>query len=278
MPPEQTMQIAIDRIANYRVEVEKYYSDDIFSFKLAGPALFEQRFQRFREQYADESTRLREQMTRARQQHGYGPAGDDESLMHLNMRHVYDAGRYLTNGQCIVSIRADDDGFELGVHNDLGAFSGFFHDNPIFGRFSLSDTRLERYQVLEKAELEALNILSRIEITRIPAEHESESTFLEIRKVYPLTYFFTLNNRTIARTLGQHAYIDMVTEEVMASFKPFQVKCCKNCKYFKFSGMSYDMSGGFSGYCHWVIEQLRQTYPSETTTRIWNWCSKFESR
>lgn len=273
------MKIAIDKITNYKVEIEKHYSDDVFSFTLEIPNLFEQRFQLFKEKYSNEETRIKEAIERESKRNGYDQIGDSESLMKLNMKHVYGADKYFTNGQTLVSLLKDEEGFELGVHKNLNIFSDYFYDSPLLGQFSLSNLRLKRYKIYEKAELEIMNILSKIETIRIPIEHDSERDFLEIREVYPSTYFFTLNNRTVARTTEYNGdWIDKVTDEVIEFYKPLQIKCCKNCIHFKFSGMSHDMSGGFTGYCFLVREKLKEITVPESTTGIWNWCSKYEKK
>ena len=193
------------------------------------------------------------------------------------MKHVYGADKYITNGQNLVTLLEVEGEFELGIHKNLNAFSHYFYNSPLFGQFSLSNLRLKRYKILEKAESEIMKILSKIETTRIPIEHSSDRGFMEIREVYPLTYFFTLNNLTIVRTTEYNGdSIDKITEEAIETFKPHQIICCKNCKHFKFSGMSHDMSGGFAGYCFLVREKLDEPTVTESTTRIWNWCSKFE--
>lgn len=273
------MKISIDKIANYRVANKEHYSDDVFSFTLEIPNLFEQRFQLFQEKYSNEETRIKEAIERERKRNGYDQIGDSESLMKLNMKHVYGADRYFTNGQRLVSLLKNDKDFELGVHKNLNIFSDYFYDNPLLGQFSLSNLRLRRYRVFEKAELEIMRILSKIETIRIPIEHDSDRDFLEIREVYPSTYYFTLNNRTVVRSTEYNGdWIDKVTDEVIGSYKPLQIKCCKNCKHFKFSGMSYDMSGGFTGYCFLVRRKLEEIEVPESTTGIWNWCSKFEKK
>lgn len=271
------MRIFIDKIANYKVKIEKHYSDDVFSFTLETPNLFEQRFQLFKDKYSDEETRTKEVIEGERKRNGYDQIGDNESLMELNMKHVYGADKYFTNGQTLISLLQVEEGFELGIHKSLGIFSEYFYETPLLGQFSLSNLRTKRYKVFEKAESEIMSILSKIEIIRIPIEHDSNINFLEIRKVYPSTYFFTLNHQTIVRTAEYYGdWIDKITDEVIKTFKPLLIKCCKNCKHFKFSAMSHDMSGGSTGYCFLVREKLEEITVPESTTGIWNWCSKFE--
>lgn len=117
------MKISIDKITNYKVEIEKHYSDDVFSFTLEIPNLFEQRFQLFKEKYSNEETRIKEAIERESKRNGYDQIGDSESLMKLNMKHVYGADKYFTNGQNLVSLLKDEEGFELGVHKNLNIFS-----------------------------------------------------------------------------------------------------------------------------------------------------------
>lgn len=273
------MKISIAKIANYKVKIEEHYSDDVFSFTLKIPNLFEQRFQLFQDKYSNEETRVKEAIGIEVKRNGYDQIGDNKSLMRLNMRHVYGAEKYFTNGQSLVSLLKDEDGFELGIHKNLNIFSAYFYDNPTLSQLSLSNLKLKRYKILEKAESQIMNILSKIETIRIPIEHDSDRGFLEIQEVYPSTYYFTLNNRTvIKKTEYNGAWIDKVTDEVIEYFKPQQIKCCKNCKHFKFSGMSYDMSAGFTGYCFLVREKLKEITIPESTTDIWNWCSKFEKK
>lgn len=273
------MKIAIDKITNYNIEIDKYYSDDIFSFKLDIPNLFEQNFQLFKQKYLNDKTKIKEALDRECKKNGYNRISDNESLMKINMKHVYSADKYFTNGQKLASISKSGEGFEIGIHKNLNTFSNYFYDDPLFGQFSLSNLKLKKYKILEKAESEIMRILSNIEITRVPIEHDSDRDFLEIRKVYPSTYYFTLNNRTIVKTTEYKGeWIDKITDDIIELFKPHIIKCCKNCKHFKFSGMSYDMSGGFTGYCFLVREKLEEITVEESTTGIWNWCSGFEKR
>ncbi len=161
----------------------------------------------------------------------------------------------------------------------MNTFSNYFYDTPALGQFSLINLRPEKYKVFEKVESEIVKILSKIETIRIPIEHDSDRDFIEIRQVYPSTYYFSSNNRTIVRKTEYNGdWIDKISDEVFDSFKLINIKCCKNCKYFQFSGMSHDMSGGFTGYCNLIKTKLEEITVQESTTNIWNWCSKFETK
>lgn len=271
------MKITIDNIVNYDIEIDKYYSNDIFSFNLAIPNLFEQRFQLVNEKYLNKETRVAIAIKKECILNDYDQIGDIKSIMKLNMKHVYSADKYFTNGQNLISLLKDEEGFELGIHKNLKTFANYFFDTPNFNQLSLSDLRIKKYEVIEKAESEIMRILSKIETTRIPIENATNGEFLEIRKIYPSTYFFTSNNQTIIKkTAYKGDWIDKVTKDAIEFYKPLQIKCCLNCKHFDFSAMSHDSSGGFTGYCFIVREKLKEVTVNASTSNIWNWCSKFE--
>ncbi len=271
------MKIGIAKIADYTIEVDQYYSNDIFSFRLAIPGLFEERLALFKQRHLHKETRVTMAIEEEARVKGYDKIGDIEFLVALNMTHVYRANSYFTNGQTVISLLKVEKGYEVGIHKSLKIFANYFYQTPNFYYLSLADLNIKKYEVLEKAESEIMKLLSTIEITRIPVEDGADSSCLTIRKVYPSTYYFSLNNQTIIReTAYQGAWIDKITKEVIELFKPRQVNCCLNCKHFRFSGMSHDSSVGTKGYCFFVREKMETVTVNESITSIWNWCSKFE--
>ncbi len=55
--------------------------------------------------------------------------------------------------------------------------------------------------------------------------------------------------------------------------KGIVLNVCGTCAYFRFSGMSWDMSLGWVGYCH----RRRSTEPADTVG-VLDWCPEWEAR
>ncbi|MFK8105196.1 MAG: hypothetical protein AB8G15_21970 [Saprospiraceae bacterium] len=271
------MKIAIEKIVDYEIEVDQYYSNDIFSFRLAIPTLYEQRLQLYKEQHLNKNTQVAMAIEKECTLKGYDQIGNIENLVELNLAHVYRAAKYFTNGQTVISLLKTAKGYEVGIHKNMKIFAYYFYSKPILNQLSLADLDVKKYEVLEKAEAEIMKVLSMVEVTRIPLKGSSNTSSLVIRKVYPRTYFFHFNTQTIIRETDYNGYwIDKLTKEMIELCKPLEVGCCLNCKHFRFSGMSHSSSGGVTGYCFLVREKLDVVTVNESTTKIWNWCSKFE--
>ena len=139
-----------------------------------------------------------------------------EEIMNTNLEHVYGASRYYTNGQKLISIIFRENKYELAIHKSLQTFTNYFYNNPMFSQFSIQNLRTKKYNTKEKAETEIMNVLSKIEVTRIPTEHDSNRDFLEIRKVHPSTNIFSIGQQAIIRkTQYKGDWIDKITKEVI---------------------------------------------------------------
>ncbi|MBK8193469.1 MAG: hypothetical protein IPK76_09735 [Lewinellaceae bacterium] len=177
----------------------------------------------------------------------------------------------------MLSLVKTDKGYEIGKHHSLQYFAGSFYNSIGVPSLKLESFQLETYQLKEIAETEMLEELSAVEIIRIPTLHDSDFDYIEARFVYPFTYHFKFNGIEISRTEGYPLpNLDTISVEIIQALKPKVLKCCRNCTHFKYSGMSYDMSGGRAGYCNVFTERLDKEHAREAVTNIWQWCDHFK--
>ncbi|HRI62133.1 MAG TPA: hypothetical protein PK228_20475, partial [Saprospiraceae bacterium] len=151
-------------------------------------------------------------------------------------------------------------------------FVDYFNRVPMFSQFSLSNLKLNSYRLLEKAELEILRVLSELTVQRIPVIRGEDIEHMEILKTYPYKHTFSYGDKTLYIHENEAYHMHSASTEVINWMKPLVLKCCRNCVFFQYSGMSLDMSGGNAGYCKLPLNQTAESI----VTNIWNWCDKFE--
>ncbi|MBK6497386.1 MAG: hypothetical protein IPG00_04150 [Saprospiraceae bacterium] len=100
----------------------------------------------------------------------------------------------------------------------------------------------------------------------------------KIQEVYPENFKMTLSDGSEILIIERSDSNLSVNEQIIELNKPNEIETCLNCINFQFSGMSHEMSGGSTGYCFLVRDQLIEKSVKEQMTNIWSRCSKFKMK
>jgi len=177
-------------------------------------------------------------------------------LLRLNLRHATEACRHFTNGQRTVTVLALEGGrCSVALHNDMEEFLTEYTRSPslIAGNIATVLTEIE-------AEALARNWLSRFDERMIAVRIRGKPATMHWRTWgrargadgdHRQGLVLTLAGRRIwsgiADRFGSDPYA--VLNRLSTAFPGVEADTCATCLSFKFSGMSWDMSGGWMGYC-----------------------------
>jgi len=92
---------------------------------------------------------------------------------------------------------------------------------------------------------------------------EDEIVFTPPNPYYPAREYF-----------GDEALKQFIAEELAP--RGMTIHVCGTCAYFRFSGMSWDMSNGWVGYCFYHAQGALD--PSKDTVDILHWCPDWKAR
>ncbi|MHA2363110.1 MAG: hypothetical protein ACXAC7_04080 [Candidatus Hodarchaeales archaeon] len=120
-----------------------------------------------------------------------------------------------------------------------------------------------------------------MEIIVYQDKNEKKANFDPIgeRKDGTQLYRLSFNEKEFQLRIGEyHPSLDPRPSETIRKIIPdllngWKFKTCVNCKEFKMSGMSSDMSGGWSGYCEVKISTGKSF--ENTITEVIDLCSNF---
>jgi len=271
------MKLKLDKIGPMPVIINRYITDELFSFSIGlPPNFFESRLSDFEKMVEIPENNIKYLLTRKLSGSGLSAETNIKEVMSINFNHVFRAKEYFTNCQKIASLIETDHGFEIAFHNDIRAFEGYFWPSGNFAQFSISNFKTETYKVYEKAIAEVIRYLAKSEIIKIPVNYGSTGEFLEIRAIHPLGYVFSMDAKEIYKELGLANSLDKITRDIIEWAKPNKLKCCLKCVNFAFSGMSHDMSGGAAGYCNYIKRNTKDGEVQQSITHVWSLCEKFE--
>lgn len=269
------MRIEIDKILTYELKDKHYLSDYLLRFKLESGDLFSQKLATYKKQAGDADDKFLPHLEKEYLTKRYNRFGTRDELMEKNLNHVFNADYYYTNGQKIVTMIIREDGYEIGIHNNIDLFARNFFLNHLFSYFSLSDLKLDSYEVFNFAEAQIAFILSELTIKRVPTLHDSNMDYLDVFEYYPYETAFRYGNKEIKKSHSLIYSMDEISLDIIKWLRPVVLKCCRNCKHFEYSGMALE-AGGNAGYCKMSYNQLLEKSVGQSLTNVWNWCEKFE--
>ncbi len=265
------MKIEINNIGKFELLDKKYYSNDIFRFRIDGKRMFDAKMIKFEQGVNDPTNRISILIKENILKNHLENYGSPIELMTLNLTHLLLADFYYSNGQIVISIVKTQNGWQIGKLGTLFDFSDALSEYEPLTKFTLKSLNLVSYRIFEKAELLAFEELRLTEIIKLPLLSKGE---LKLQFFYPNNYFVFFDNGDKKQYLNLEA--DELTNVLQSELVLDKIMTCLNCEHFQYSGMSYDMSGGETGYCFYLRNLIEDKSVSETITHIWNWCNKFK--
>jgi hypothetical protein len=271
------MKIRLNKIGMLPVTINRYISDELFSFTLEMPLNFyKSRLSEFEMRLVSPESNT-EKFLQKKIDGSWLPSETTfRDIMAMNFNHVFKASEYITNGQKIATIVENEQGYEIAIHNDMRIFEDYFLPRPGFAQYSIASLGIDTFDVYEKAISEIVKHLSKIEIVKIPTNHGAQSQFLEIRRTHPMGYIFKINENEIFKEIDLVDSLDKITIKVAEWVKPITLQCCLMCSNFEFRGLAYEMSGGEAGYCNYIRKKTTNNETRQSIMHIWNLCEKYE--
>lgn len=186
-----------------------------------------------------------------------------QDLLSLNLDHFCRPTCLYTNGQAIVSlVQRNPARFEVVYHPSLWHFNGFgSHCGGLISaehvRIASSYEDAERIaqKRLSKVKTWTLRLRKGVELDVLVLQPAGSRTVAQGYAVKTLIASFRADRfRVQMGGWGEHEPYRVLNE---LRPKGFIIEACATCLYFRFSGMSRDMSAGSKGYC---------THPCEKKT------------
>jgi len=269
------MELTLNNRHGVEISNLKYHSNDIIEFSLAIPEkLKRETWSNIEAALNDSSNKINKNLSHLLNRIGGGNNRDKLELMKLNFDHVYDSITYLTNGDEIITILKNEDKYDIGRHRFQGIFPAFFSGNPNVILYTLKSFEMQSLFSFDLTRKKAIDSLIGITYKIIPVLREGKEYELLYREIES-TFYFTYGLKKMKRTSSyENKSVQSIMHEVIDWLKPDKIKCCLNCKFFNFSGISGSMSNGRAGYCKYPIE----VDFTENITSILNWCDKFDEK
>lgn len=267
------MKINIEKIGEFELFDKEYLSDSIFRFRLDTGNRFSEKIEEFRENLNDPSNQSINYLKEAISKNNYESIGNMEELMFMNLSHSLKANFYFTNGQKVISLCQNENGWEIGKLGELFDFQNVLSKYYPMSKFGLKSMKLETYRIYERAEVLIFEELREIKIESLPLTNSNE---IKVQEIYPISKKVYFENKEIG--IFESEELDKLTKQIEDKIEPEKLRTCLNCSNFIFSGMSHDMSGGETGYCKLLRDKIADKSIRETITHIWNWCNKFEEK
>lgn len=198
-----------------------------------------------------------------------------EEYFEKAFQHLFNADFYYTNGQNLISLKKIEN-WEIVSYDSVFNFSIYHSTYYPFNYNPLGRTKNSEYIIFEQAEQKIFEELNNIRTVYLPLSGLSTET--TIQEIYPDNCIMTLPDGS-KFFLSKKSETDIsVNEQIVEHNKPYEIETCLNCEHFQFSGMSHDMSGGTTGYCFLVRNQLLEKSVKEQVTNIWSKCTKFKMK
>lgn len=267
------MKINIQKIGEFELFDKEYLSDSIFRFRLNTENRFSEKIEEFRKNLNDPNNRSIHYLKETISKNKYGSIGSIEELMFTNLNHSLKADFYFTNGQKVISLRKKENGWEIGKLGELFDFQIVLSKYYPMSNFGLKSLKLESFKIYERAEVLIVEELREIKTEYLPLTNSKE---IKIQEIYPISKKVYFDNNKIR--VFESEELDELTRHIEENIEPEKLRTCLNCSNFMFSGMSHDMSGGETGYCKLLRDQIEDKSVRETITHIWNWCNKFDKK
>jgi hypothetical protein len=181
-----------------------------------------------------------------------------QDLLRLNLQHTTSAERHFTNGQSIVTrLKLEDGRFSVALHENLEGFLSELQSWP-----SLRAHRLATVETEQESRALAIEWLSHVTETTIPVRIDGNPGTMSWRTWGWIAGSAGYRRQGLVLTVADRSVWTELDGQPGAKFEAYAVlnqlptllpgveaETCATCFSFAFSGMSRDMSGGWTGYC-----------------------------
>jgi len=265
------MKIDIEHIAGVKLSEKVHITNSILKFKRNNQERFIKKIDELNTNSRNPESRIYKYLFQSQE-------NDNSEIlksMTKNLEHIHIADCYYSNGQNILSlIRTEDNIWEIGNFKSIFEFIGAESIYWPMTKLSLSQNQFKSFKEIERAENYISEILKIVDITKLSTIKGDEYS---IQESYPDKFYVNFNNGQ-KKIFDKESVggLDSILEHIEERIDDDSLKICLTCKHFGFSGMSHDMSGGTTGYCHKVRNKLEEKSLTEAITQITNVCSEHE--
>ena len=269
------MKIDINNIHGFELENKFYLSNNVFRFNLDLKKLYDYHLNKFEESFS-QNTEYKQNLQKEFSEFGIDEKYTIEQFMCLSFRFIFSGDYYYSNGQDLFSLIQLDQSWQFTTFDSVFGFSIYLSEYYPFNIFPFSKKGIVSFKIFEQSEQKIYQLLNEVKVRSIPIHGTGET--IELQEVYPENYIVSFPDDSkltfVSDELGDS--LTKISKSISEKISPNRLSACINCKYFKFSGMSSDMSGGQTGYCFYVRDRLEEKSVVESITQIWNKCHQFE--
>lgn len=264
------MKIDIEHIAGIKLNEKIHITNSILKFKRTNQERFVKKIDELTTNANNYESRIYKLLFQNQED-----GGAILKLMSKNLQHIHIADFYYSNGQNILSlIRTEEGTYEIGNFKSIFDFIGAESIYWPMTKLCLTNNLIKSFREIERAENYISEQLNIVEVTTLSTINGDEYS---IQECYPDKYYVNFNNGQQKVFDGEKdGEIDTILKHIEERLDNDSLKICLTCKHFGFSGMSQNMSGGLTGYCHKVRNKLKDKSVPESITQINNVCSKHE--
>ncbi len=268
------MKIDINNISNFELKDKTYLSNNVLRFKLELNNLYNFHKSAFNSKYeTDKEYQLRIDSDFSNLK--IDEDSNTKSYFEKAFKHLFKAEYYYTNGQNLISLHREEK-WEIVSYETVFNYSAFLSTYYPFNYNPLGKTKNSEYKIFEQAEQKIYEELNNLKTINLPLSGITKDA--KIQEVYPENFKMTLSDGSEILIIERSESNLSVNEQIIELNKPNEIETCLNCIHFQFSGMSHEMSGGSTGYCSLVRDQLIEKSVKEQMTNIWSRCSKFKMK
>ncbi len=271
LPIIKKMKIDIEHIAGIKLNEKIHITNTILKFKRNNQERFNKKIDELITSSKDHESRIHKFLFQNNE-------NDNAAIlksMTNNLEHIHIADFYYSNGQNILSlIRTEKDNWEIGNFKSIFEFIGAESIYWPMTKLCLKPNQIKTFKEIERAENYISEQLNNLQVTKLSTINGNEYS---IQECYPDKYYVNFyNSKQELFERESEGEIDSILKHIENKLDNDSLKICLTCKHFGFSGMSHDMSGGLTGYCHKVRNKLEEKIVTESITQITNVCSEHE--
>ena len=209
----------------------------------------------------------------------------ERDFLRFNVDHFSEPHSLYTNAQDVVSVvERHGRAFEVIPHAfPFSSLRGYLEFGSEFGPGKLADARMgARFATLAAAETWIGRLLDRVRVTPLSLTKGDERRTVFLQEAgsrrgargYPIQTFL-LHHRGGVRKATVHPdesyrFLNQLDLE------GFRARSCATCVFFRFSGMSRDMSNGETGHCGKRAEDPEADLPGAGLTGVFETCEQHE--
>lgn len=268
------MKIDLNNIANFGLKDKSYLSNNVLRFKMELYELHKHHNSTFANKY-EKDKEYREKINSDFYKLEVSKSTTPKKYFEKAFEHLFNADFYYTNGQNLISLKKNEN-WEIVSYESVFNFSIYHSTYYPFNYNPLGKTNNSEYQIFDQSEQKIFEELNNIKIVSLPLSRNSTET--KIQEVYPDNCIMTMPDGSKMFLSQKSETEPSVNKQIIELNKPNLIETCLNCEHFQFSGMSHDMSGGTTGYCFLVRNQLIEKSVKEQVTNIWSRCMKFKNK